>query len=160
MRITLIHANATSIPSIEQAFRRLRPDATLMILLDGSLAPDLARNAILTPAMTERFLILARCAKETRSDAIPLFTCPAFGPCIEACARQDGSHYGRATRNAGDPRLDDRHGPIERAMNGPSYGSACSATHLSTVSCPAAFADATSASNAAMVSSISSLVIG
>ena len=38
MRITLIHANATSIRSIEQAFRCLRPDVTLMILLDGSLA--------------------------------------------------------------------------------------------------------------------------
>src|ERR1043165_1120040 len=36
--------------------------------------------------MTERFLNLGRYAKSTGSDAI-LFTCSAFGPCIEAVAR-------------------------------------------------------------------------
>lgn len=58
-----------------------------MNLLDDSLAPDLARDGALTPAMTQRFLTLARYAKSTGSDAI-LFTCSAFGPCIEACARE------------------------------------------------------------------------
>jgi Asp/Glu/hydantoin racemase len=37
--------------------------------------------------MTERFLTLGRYAKSTGADAI-LFTCSAFGPCIEACARE------------------------------------------------------------------------
>jgi hypothetical protein len=87
MRITLIHAMAPSIPPIVQAFTRLWPEATLMNLLDDSLAPDLARDGVLTPAMTDRFLALARYATSTGSDAI-LFTCSAFGPCIEACARQ------------------------------------------------------------------------
>lgn len=87
MRITLIHAMAPSIPPIEAAFRRLWPEATLMNLLDSSLAPDLARDGALTPAMTERFLALARYARSTGADAI-LFTCSAFGPCIEACARE------------------------------------------------------------------------
>ena len=86
MRITLIHAMAPSIPPIVAAFQRLWPEATLMNLLDDSLAPDLARDGRLTPAMTERFLALARYAKSTGTDAI-LFTCSAFGPCIEACAR-------------------------------------------------------------------------
>ncbi|HEY0424883.1 MAG TPA: aspartate/glutamate racemase family protein [Rhodopila sp.] len=86
MRITLIHAMAASVPPIEAAFRRLWPEATLMNLLDDSLARDLARDGALTPAMTERFLALARYAKSTGADAI-LFTCSAFGPCIEACAR-------------------------------------------------------------------------
>lgn len=86
MRITLIHAMSASIPPIEQAFGRLWPEAALMNLLDDSLAPDLARDGVLTPAMTERFLALARYARATGSDAI-LFTCSAFGPCIEACAR-------------------------------------------------------------------------
>ena len=36
--------------------------------------------------MTERFLNLGRYAASTGSDAI-LFTCSAFGPCIEAVAR-------------------------------------------------------------------------
>lgn len=87
MRITLIHAMSPSIPPIMQAFHRLWPEATLMNLLDDSLAPDLARDGVLTPAMTERFLALARYAKSTGADAI-LFTCSAFGPCIEACARE------------------------------------------------------------------------
>jgi hypothetical protein len=87
MRITLIHAMAASIPPIEAAFRRLWPEATLMNLLDSSLASDLARDGKLTPAMTQRFLALARYARSTGSDAI-LFTCSAFGPCIEACAAE------------------------------------------------------------------------
>jgi hypothetical protein len=87
MRITLIHAMSRSIPPIVQAFHRLWPDATLMNLLDDSLASDLAREGALTPAMTQRFLALARYAKATGSDAV-LFTCSAFGPCIEACARE------------------------------------------------------------------------
>ncbi|MDR3533263.1 MAG: aspartate/glutamate racemase family protein [Rhodopila sp.] len=87
MRITLIHAMSPSIAPIEDAFRRLWPEATLMNLLDDSLAPDLARDGTLTPAMTQRFLALARYAKSTGTDGI-LFTCSAFGPCIEACARE------------------------------------------------------------------------
>jgi hypothetical protein len=87
MRITLIHAMSPSIPPIMQAFDRLWPEATLMNLLDDSLAPDLARDGVLTPAMTDRFLALARYGKSTGADAI-LFTCSAFGPCIETCARE------------------------------------------------------------------------
>ena len=56
-----------------------------MNLLDDSLSADLARDGKLTEAMTERFLNLGRYAKSTGSDAI-LFTCSAFGPCIETCA--------------------------------------------------------------------------
>jgi hypothetical protein len=86
MRITLIHAMAPSIPPIMAAFGRLWPDASLMNVLDDSLASDLARDGALTPAMTERFLALAQYGASTGADAI-LFTCSAFGPCIEACAR-------------------------------------------------------------------------
>jgi hypothetical protein len=58
-----------------------------MNMLGDSLAPDLSRNATLTPAMTERSLVLVRYAKGTGADAI-LFTYSAFGPCIKACARE------------------------------------------------------------------------
>ena len=86
MRITLVHALKHSIVPIEASFARLWPDARLMNLLDDSLSADLARDGGLTDAMTERFLNLGRYAAGTGSDAI-LFTCSAFGPCIEAVAR-------------------------------------------------------------------------
>ncbi|MBS0638282.1 MAG: aspartate/glutamate racemase family protein [Acetobacteraceae bacterium] len=87
MRITLIHALTHSIAPTANAFSRLWPEATLMNLLDDSLSVDLARDGALTPAMTERFLALARYAASTGAQGI-LFTCSAFGPCIEACARE------------------------------------------------------------------------
>jgi len=86
MRIALIHALKHSIPAIEEAFGRLWPEVTLANLLDDSLSADLARDAALTPAMHQRFLTLARYAAGCGADGI-LFTCSAFGPCIEACAR-------------------------------------------------------------------------
>src|ERR1700675_257169 len=87
MRITLVHALKHSIAPIEASFGRLWPDANLMNLLDDSLSADVAREGRLTVAMTERFLLLGRYAALTGADAI-LFTCSAFGPCIEAVARQ------------------------------------------------------------------------
>ena len=85
-RITLIHALKHSIVPIEASFARLWPDASLMNLVDDSLSADLARDGRLTEAMTERFLSLGNYAAATGADAI-LFTCSAFGPCIEAVAR-------------------------------------------------------------------------
>jgi Asp/Glu/hydantoin racemase len=87
MRITLIHALKHSLAPIEFSFARLWPEATLMNLVDDSLSADLARDGRLTSAMTDRFLILGRYAASTGADAI-LFTCSAFGPCIEAVARE------------------------------------------------------------------------
>jgi Asp/Glu/hydantoin racemase len=71
---------------VEAAFARAWPEAVLMNLLDDSLSADLARDGSLTQGMTDRFLTLAQYAVGTGADAI-LFTCSAFGPCIEACAR-------------------------------------------------------------------------
>jgi Asp/Glu/hydantoin racemase len=87
MRIALIHALKHSIVPIEASFAKLWPDATLMNLLDDSLSADVARDGSLTSAMTDRFLALGRYAASTHADAI-LFTCSAFGPCIEAVARE------------------------------------------------------------------------
>ncbi|MBU8538634.1 aspartate/glutamate racemase family protein [Falsiroseomonas tokyonensis] len=85
MRIALIHALRHSPPPIEAAFAAAWPEARLMNLLDDSLSADLARDGALTPAMTERFLTLGRYARGTGADGV-LFTCSAFGPCIEAVA--------------------------------------------------------------------------
>ena len=84
-RIALIHALKHSIAPIEAAFARVWLQPRLMNLLDDSLSADLARDGELTDAMTERFLVLGDYAAATGADAI-LFTCSAFGPCIEAVA--------------------------------------------------------------------------
>jgi aspartate/glutamate racemase len=86
MRIALIHALKHSIPPIEQSFARIWPEAELANLLDDTLSADLAHDGALTPAMTDRFLTLARYAASCGADGI-LFTCSAFGPCIDACAQ-------------------------------------------------------------------------
>ena len=65
---------------------------TVVDRLRESLTRELASLAragklgALTPDMYRRFLALARYAASCGADAI-LFTCSAFGPCIEACAR-------------------------------------------------------------------------
>jgi aspartate/glutamate racemase len=87
MRIALIHALKHSIVPIEASFARLWPEATIMNLLDDSLSADVARDGHLSSAMTDRFLALGRYVASTHADAI-LFTCSAFGPCIEAVARE------------------------------------------------------------------------
>lgn len=87
MRIALIHALTHSIAPIVTTFGRLWPEARLVNLLDDSLSADLARAGALTPAMTDRFLTLARYSARNGADGI-LFTCSAFGPCIDACARE------------------------------------------------------------------------
>ena len=87
MRIALIHALKHSIAPIEASFARLWPEARLMNLLDDSLSADLAREGRLNDAMTDRFRALGRYVEATGADAI-LFTCSAFGPCIEAVARE------------------------------------------------------------------------
>ncbi len=86
MRIALIHALKHSIAPIETAFAKAWPAARLMNLLDDSLSADLARDGELNDAMTERFLALGDYAAATGANGI-LFTCSAFGPCIEAVAR-------------------------------------------------------------------------
>lgn len=87
MRIALIHALRHSPPPIEAAFRAVWPTPHLMNLLDDSLSADLARDGVLTDAMTARFIALARYAVGTGAAGI-LFTCSAFGPCIEAVKRE------------------------------------------------------------------------
>jgi len=90
MRIALIHALAHSVAPINDAMARDWPEAVRMNLLDDSLSADLARTASpggngLDAAMHQRFEDLCAYAEGTGAQAI-LFTCSAFGPCIEAAA--------------------------------------------------------------------------
>lgn len=85
-RIALIHALAHSVDPINAELARSWPEAIRMNLLDDSLSADLAREGRgLDQAMHRRFESLAAYAESTGAQAI-LFTCSAFGPCIEAVA--------------------------------------------------------------------------
>lgn len=85
-RIALIHALAHSVEPINAELARAWPEAIRMNLLDDSLSADLAREGRgLDEAMHHRFEVLAAYAESTGAQAI-LFTCSAFGPCIEAVA--------------------------------------------------------------------------
>jgi aspartate/glutamate racemase len=107
-RIALIHALAHSVAPINAAFERDWPEASRMNLLDDSLSADLARGGRgLDAAMHERFQRLAQYAVDTGAQGI-LFTCSAFGPCIEAVAR----------RHAGMPVLKPNEAMIAEAAAG------------------------------------------
>ena len=91
MRIALIHALTHSIAPINDAFMQMWPEATRVNLLDDSLSADLAANqGVLDEAMHQRFLTLADYAVDTGARGI-LFTCSAFGACIERVARKHSS---------------------------------------------------------------------
>jgi len=90
-RIALIHALPHSVTPINAAMIRLWPEAVRMNLQDDSLSNDLAEIEAKAPGtgldafMHERFQRLAQYAVDCGADAI-LFTCSAFGSCIEAVA--------------------------------------------------------------------------
>ncbi|RSZ32441.1 arylsulfatase [Variovorax beijingensis] len=107
-RIALIHALSHSVAPINAAFERDWPEAVRMNLLDDSLSADLARGGKgLDAAMHERFRRLAQYAVDTGAQGI-LFTCSAFGPCIEAVAR----------RHAGIPVLKPNEAMVAEAAQG------------------------------------------
>ena len=86
-RLALIHALTHSIAPIDDALARDWPDCQRMNLLDDSLSTDLARAGSLDDTMTARFVALGDYAAATGAHAI-LFTCSAFGPCIDAVKRR------------------------------------------------------------------------
>jgi Asp/Glu/hydantoin racemase len=87
-RIALIHALAHSIAPVNAELDRAWPGCVRMNLLDDSLSSDLAASGDgLDEAMTARFIALADYAIGTGVRGI-LFTCSAFGPCIDAVARR------------------------------------------------------------------------
>jgi Asp/Glu/hydantoin racemase len=87
-RVALIHALAHSIAPVNAELDRAWPGCVRMNLLDDSLSADLAASRDgLDDAMNARFIALADYAIGTGVHGI-LFTCSAFGPCIEAVARR------------------------------------------------------------------------
>lgn len=86
IRIALVHAVTVAVDPVQHAFKEGWPEAELVNILDDALSPDRARDADLTPAMSERIMMLGSYALSTEADGI-LYTCSAFGPAIEAFAR-------------------------------------------------------------------------
>jgi Asp/Glu/hydantoin racemase len=86
-RIALIHAVAAAIPPVHAAFAAEWPEARLANIFDDSLPPDLSAAGELTPALSARIGALARYMVDAGAEGI-LFTCSAFGPAIEAAARE------------------------------------------------------------------------
>ena len=85
-RIALIHALAHSVGPINDVLAQEWPECQRMNVLDDSLSSDLARSSQgLDAAMHRRFEDLAAYVERAGVQAI-LFTCSAFGPCIEAVA--------------------------------------------------------------------------
>ncbi len=105
VRIALIHALAHSPAPINAALARAWPEAQRMNLLDDSLSADLARAGALDARMTQRFITLADYAVGTGANAI-LFTCSAFGPCIDAVK----------ARHAGIPVLKPNEAMVDEAV--------------------------------------------
>jgi Asp/Glu/hydantoin racemase len=109
-RVALIHALAHSVSPINEAMRQSWPEAVCMNLLDDSLSADLARNTAaggigLDEAMHQRFEVLASYAESTGAQAL-LFTCSAFGSCIE----------GVAVRRPGVPVLKPNEAMVDEAV--------------------------------------------
>ncbi len=83
-RVALIHALAHSVAPINEELARQWPACERINLLDDSLSSDLARSPHgLDQHMHQRFESLAVYAELAGAHAI-LFTCSAFGACIEA----------------------------------------------------------------------------
>lgn len=88
-RIALIHATPLAIDPIVSTFAAMWPEARLTNLLEDSLSQDLAASGKLTAPMHRRFCDLATYAQDSGAEAV-LFTCSAFGPCIETARRVVG----------------------------------------------------------------------
>src|SRR6059036_1540528 len=90
-RVALIHALVHSMAPVNDELQRRWPECERMNLLDDSLSADLARDGGgLDERMHERFIALAGYAIDTGAQGI-LYTCSAFGPCIESVKRRFGA---------------------------------------------------------------------
>ncbi len=86
MRIALIHATPLAIDPVAEAFARHWSDASVMNLLDDHLSVDRAAHG-LTDGIAKRIHDLADYAAASGAAGI-LYTCSAFGPAIEAVAKE------------------------------------------------------------------------
>jgi signal transduction histidine kinase len=77
MKLALIHAMTASVKPIEEAFREVAPNVTLLHFMDTGLLPLIKEHGKLTPPIVRRFSRLVNLAAESEVNAIQL-TCSAF----------------------------------------------------------------------------------
>ncbi|MDP4910163.1 MAG: aspartate/glutamate racemase family protein [Burkholderiaceae bacterium] len=80
-RIFLVHAVDVSMAPASTSFKKQWPEASIINLLDESLAVDMLVDGKMTPRMIERFARLGQYCVSAGADGI-LFTCSAFGEAI------------------------------------------------------------------------------
>mmetsp|Transcript_17600 Transcript_17600/g.23046 ORF Transcript_17600/g.23046 Transcript_17600/m.23046 type:complete len:151 (-) Transcript_17600:1929-2381(-) len=81
IKVACIHAMQLSIRPTETAFINHFPEATVVNILDDSLSTDVSITG-LDESMHDRFSKLGEYAASISVDGV-LFTCSAFGSCIE-----------------------------------------------------------------------------
>jgi len=80
-RIFLVHAVDVSMAPASDSFKKQWPEASIVNLLDESLAIDMLAHGKMTSEMIARFARLGQYCVDAGADAI-LFTCSAFGEAI------------------------------------------------------------------------------
>lgn len=80
-RIFLVHAVDVSMAPASTSFKKQWPEASIINLLDESLAVDMLADGQMTPRMIERFARLGQYCVDAGAEGI-LFTCSAFGEAI------------------------------------------------------------------------------
>jgi hypothetical protein len=81
-RILLVHPTPLALPPVDEAFKRLWPQAQVLNLLDETLYADVGANGELTPALYARVAALLRHAEASGADGI-VFSGSTFGPAVE-----------------------------------------------------------------------------
>jgi hypothetical protein len=80
-RIFLVHAVDVSMVPASSSFKQQWPEASIINVLEESLAVDMLADGKMTPRMIERFSRLGQYCVDAGADGI-LFTCSAFGEAI------------------------------------------------------------------------------
>ena len=81
-RIFLVHPTMLAMPPVDQAFKTLWPDATIVNVLDESLYNDIPADGKLAPEIFTRLSNLFRHCELSRADGI-VFSGSTFGPAVE-----------------------------------------------------------------------------
>jgi Asp/Glu/hydantoin racemase len=85
-RIFLVHPTLLAMPPVDQAFKTLWPEATILNVLDESLYNDIPQDGKLAPEIYTRLANLFRHCEASGADGI-VFSGSTFGPAVDV-ARQ------------------------------------------------------------------------